>query len=153
MRIGIVVCSDRVSSGKQTDKVVDALTQTLKDSNSSEIRHAIVPDDIEIITKQLLDFCDQCDVVLTSGGTGLGPRDVTPEATTQIAEREIPGLSEHMRSSSTADTAMLSCGIVVQRGQTLIINLPGSPKGAAESLILIVDVLPHAIDVMKGAHH
>jgi molybdenum cofactor synthesis domain-containing protein len=95
------------------------------------------------------------DVLLTTGGTGLGPRDTTPEATLEVAERAIPGLAEEIRRKGVekTPTAVLSRGVAAIRKQTLIINLPGSPKGAVESLEAIAHLLPHAVEVLRGAHH
>jgi molybdenum cofactor synthesis domain-containing protein len=117
----------------------------------------IVADDREAIASELKSLSEDriVDVVLTTGGTGLGPRDVTPEATGSVCERMVPGLSEMMRAEGLKKTknAVLSRGMAGIRNKTLVINLPGSPKGAKESLDAILDVLPHAVDMMLGGGH
>jgi molybdenum cofactor synthesis domain-containing protein len=117
----------------------------------------IIPDDYETITKTLRSFSDEqnVDVVLTTGGTGLGPRDVTPEATTAVCDRRIPGFAEILRSEGSKKTpnAVLSRGVSAMRDKTLIINLPGSPKAVRECMEIILDILPHAVDMMRGGGH
>jgi molybdenum cofactor synthesis domain-containing protein len=117
----------------------------------------VVPDDYETITKSLRRFSDEqnVQVVLTTGGTGLGPRDVTPEATTAVCDRMVPGFSEILRCESYKKTpnAMLSRGVSGMRDNTLIINLPGSPKAVRECMEIILEVLPHALDMMRGGGH
>jgi molybdenum cofactor synthesis domain-containing protein len=117
-------------------------------------RHEVVPDDREQIEATLRQFCDEDQValVLTTGGTGLGPRDVTPEATLAVVEKLVPGLPERMRAATSAltPTAILSRSVAGVRGQTLIVNLPGNPKGVRECLDAVADVLPHALAVLRG---
>jgi molybdopterin adenylyltransferase len=117
----------------------------------------ILPDNEEIIGPRIASICDQreADVILTTGGTGLGPRDVTPEATLAVAGRLVPGLAELIRAEGWRKNsrAVLSRGIVAQRGQTLIVNLPGSPGGAVESFRAVAQLLPHALEVIRGARH
>ncbi len=117
--------------------------------------YAVVPDEQEAITAILVDWCDRegLDLILTSGGTGLTPRDVAPESTLAVLEREIPGMAEAMRAASLAKTphAMLSRGVAGVRGQTLIINLPGSPKAVRENLAVVLPALPHALEKIKGS--
>ena len=119
----------------------------------------ILPDDLDTIRQRLeaLTDADDCDAVVTSGGTGVGPRDVTPEATRAVIEKEIPGLAELMRAEGVKKTrrAALSRGVVGVRKGKLIVNLPGSPRGARESLESILDLLPHVVDLIQGRtyHH
>ena len=117
----------------------------------------IIPDDYETITRALRQFSDEqnIEVVLTTGGTGLGPRDVTPEATTAVCDRRVPGFAEILRSESYKKTpnAVLSRGVSGMRDNTLIINLPGSPKAVRECMETILEVLPHAVDMIHGGGH
>jgi molybdenum cofactor synthesis domain-containing protein len=117
----------------------------------------ITPDDTDAITAELKHFSDEVgvEVVLTTGGTGFGPRDITPEATAQVCDRLVPGISELIRAKGLEKTkkAVLSRGLAGIRDKTLIINLPGSPKGAKESLEIILDILPHAVDMLRGGGH
>lgn len=114
----------------------------------------VLPDDFELIRSRLTELAGDgsCDAIITSGGTGLAPRDVTPEATRAVVEKEVPGLAELMRAAGTKKTprAALSRGLAGVRSCVLIVNLPGSPRGARESLESILDLLPHAIDVCQG---
>ncbi|MHC4621739.1 MAG: MogA/MoaB family molybdenum cofactor biosynthesis protein [Planctomycetota bacterium] len=114
-------------------------------------------DDRDAIVRELKYFCDEAgvDIVLTTGGTGLGPRDVTPEATESVCERMVAGLSEIMRARGWEKTkrAVLSRGTAGIRNKTLVINLPGSPKGVRESLAIILELLPHAVEMMRGGGH
>jgi len=112
----------------------------------------VVPDDREQIAEALVQMCEGADVVLAAGGTGLAQRDVTPEATAMVIERQVPGIAEAMRAAGLRSTphAMLSRGIAGVRGRSLIINLPGSPRGAVESLEAVWDALPHAVAVIRG---
>jgi molybdenum cofactor synthesis domain-containing protein len=117
----------------------------------------IVPDDPEVIAAELKQFCDESgvDVVLTTGGTGLGPRDVTPEVTESVCEKLVPGISEiiRVRGSEKTMRAVLSRGVAGVRGKTLIVNLPGSPKGVRESLEVVIELLGHAVKMMYGGGH
>jgi molybdenum cofactor synthesis domain-containing protein len=152
--IGILTISDRCSRGEREDKSGEAVRKVMTQFGSRVVDYAIVPDEKASITKKLTEWADKggVDAIITTGGTGLAPRDVTPEATLEVVERTVPGFSEAMRAKGLKKTphAMLSrevCGI---RKQTLIINLPGSPKAVKESLVAILPALPHAIEVMKG---
>ena len=157
IRAAILTVSDSCAQGKRED----ISGQTIKDiltKNGFEIcDKRIVEDNREAIASELKYFSDQTDVdvVLTTGGTGLGLRDVTPEATDSVCERTIPGLSEIIRANGWEKTkkAILSRGTAGIRNKTLIINLPGSPKAVKESLEIILDLLPHAVDMIHGQGH
>jgi molybdopterin adenylyltransferase len=157
MRVSILTVSDSVSSGKSQDRSGPSVAQRCKDLGWEVISTALRADDrasIESFLKQTADS-HSVDLILTTGGTGLGPRDVTPEATTAVIDRTIPGFPERMRAAGAARTprAILSRGTAGTRGTTIIINLPGSPTGAVESLEVIADLLPHSVAVLHGMHH
>lgn len=157
MRVAILTVSDSVSSGKAEDRSGPAVATRGKELGWEIVSTTILPDDrtaIEGFLKKTADSKD-ADVILTTGGTGFGPRDVTPEATLAVAERLAPGFAEHMRAEGQKKTkwAILSRAAVVIRGESIIVNLPGSPKGAVESLDAIAELLPHAIAVLHGARH
>ena len=151
---GILTISDKGSRGEREDKSDEAIREIISQFGARFVDYAIVPDEKEVIKKKLVEWADKggVDMIITTGGTGLGPRDVTPEATLDVIDKIIPGFSEAMRAKSLRKTphAMLSrevCGI---RDKTLIINLPGSPKAVQECLPVILPALPHAIEVIKG---
>ena len=150
----VVTASDGVSSGVRQDASGPAVSALLVDAGF-EVAHAVVPDDRTAIATLLVRLADEerRALVVITGGTGLGPRDVTPEATRDVIEREVPGLAEAMRAAGRAITprADLSRGVCGVRGTTLIVDLPGSPKGATESLGAVLELLPHAIDLIGGA--
>jgi molybdopterin adenylyltransferase len=157
MRVSVLTVSDSVSSGKSEDRSGPAVIARCRELGWEISSSQILPDDrraIEVFLKQTADS-KTADVILTTGGTGFGPRDVTPEATLAAAERLAPGLAEHMRSEGSKKTksAILSRGVVGIRGESIIVNLPGSPKGAVESLDCVADLLPHAVSVLHGARH
>lgn len=157
MRVSILTISDSVAAGKYKDKSGPAVRERCKELGWEIACTAILKDDrnaIEAILQKLAD-AHESDLILTTGGTGLGPRDVTPEATIAVAERLIPGFAEHMRAEGLkmTDRAMLSRATAAIRGSTIIINLPGSPAGAVESLNAIADLLPHAVAILHGAGH
>ena len=152
IRVHIIVVSDRAASGERTDATGPALSEFLKTKNIQTVQAQIVPDERDQIADALLRMCDEADLILTAGGTGLAARDVTPEATSQVVERLAPGIAEAMRAAGLRVTphAMLSRGIAGVRGKTLIINLPGSPKGAVESLEAVWEAIPHAVALLRG---
>ncbi len=158
-RAKILILSDAASRGERVDLSGRAVRKVLEARGWQVAGLEILPDDLETIRRHLeaLATADDCDAVITSGGTGVGPRDVTPEATRAVIEKEIPGLAELMRAEGVKKTrrAALSRGVVGVRNAKLIVNLPGSPRGAQESLASIVDLLPHVIDLIQGrtAHH
>jgi molybdopterin adenylyltransferase len=154
MRAKILVLSDAVSRGERTDLSGPAVRDALEAAGWQVTAIDVVPDDLITIQQKLEDLTDgnDCDAVFTSGGTGVAPRDVTPEATRAVIEKDIPGLAELMRAEGIKKTrrAVLSRGIVGVRKGKLIINLPGSPRGARESLESILDLLPHVVDLIQG---
>ncbi|MGB6483557.1 MAG: MogA/MoaB family molybdenum cofactor biosynthesis protein [Candidatus Acidiferrales bacterium] len=157
MRISIVTISDSVSSGQREDLSGKALAERCGELGWEVISKSVVPDDEALIRTQLQALADtgKLDTVFTTGGTGLGPRDVTPEATAAVITRQIPGLAELMRQTGVQKNrnAALSRSIAGVRGACLVINLPGSPRGAVESFDAIAQLLPHAVAVLHGARH
>jgi molybdenum cofactor synthesis domain-containing protein len=153
-KVGILTISDKGAAGERADTSGPQLAGVLPLQNFQMAALKIVPDDYEAIVAQLMAWSDEqrLDLILTTGGTGLSPRDVTPEATLAVAQRLVPGLPEAMRAAGLAKTpyAMLSRGVAAIRGATLIINLPGSPKGARENLEAVLPALPHALEKLKG---
>lgn len=154
MLLAVLTISDRCSQGLLTDTAGPAVVALLgRQWPQAELRTGLVPDEEELIATHLDDLCNQgAALILTVGGTGLGPRDRTPEATRRIIDREAPGLAEAMRSlgSQANPYAWLSRGIAGLRGATLIVNLPGSRRGAEQSLASILPLLQHALDVVAG---
>ncbi len=153
LRVGILTVSDRSSQGTRPDASGPVLQDTVIASGWQVQHMDIVPDEFDIITRTLASWSDseQYDVILTTGGTGFSPRDITPEATLSITTRLAPGLAEAMRAESLKITAhaMLSRAVAGIRGTTLIVNLPGSPKAARENLEVILPVLPHAVQLLQ----
>ncbi len=153
IRFGILTLSDRSSRGERPDASGPALARLILTENWSVAKQALLPDDESAIRAILSEWADsgEMDVILTTGGTGFSPRDVTPEATRAVIEREAPGLAEVMRAASLKITphAMLSRIVTGIRKRTLIVNLPGSPKGAVENLKVIVPVLEHAVQLLR----
>jgi molybdenum cofactor synthesis domain-containing protein len=152
--IGILTISDKGSKGERQDESSQVIRGCLAGLGAEVRRYDIVPDEIEIISEKLKEWADgaKLDLVLTTGGSGLGPRDVTPEATLGVIDRLAPGFSEAMRAGNLKITplAMLSRAIAGIRKNTLIINLPGSPRAVKECLEVILPALPHGIEVLQG---
>ncbi len=155
IRVGILTCSDKAARGERQDSSAQEIRHLLAGPEYRLEQYAVVPDEQEAITATLVDWCDReaLDLIVTTGGTGLTPRDVTPEATLAVLEREIPGMAEAMRTASLAKTphAMLSRAVVGVRRRTLIINLPGSPQGARENLAVVLPALAHALEKIQGS--
>ncbi len=155
IRVGLLTCSDKGARGERPDTSAEAIKALLSGELYRIECYAVVPDEPEAITARLVDWCDRegLDLILTTGGTGLTPRDVAPESTLAVLERQVPGIAEAMRAASLAKTphAMLSRGVAGVRGQTLIINLPGSPKAVRENLEVVLPALPHALEKIKGS--
>jgi molybdenum cofactor synthesis domain-containing protein len=153
IRIGIITISDRSARAERPDSSGPALANAVSEQGWQVVRSTILPDEFELIVAALTEWADtgEVDVILTSGGTGFSPRDVTPEATDAVIHRPAPGLAEAMRNASLRITphAMLSRATAGIRSRTLIINLPGNPKAAVENLIVLVPVLPHAVQLLR----
>ena len=152
-RAAVVTVSDGVSQGVRDDASGRAVADLLAGAGFGVGRREVVPDERAPIEATLRELADEgWALVVTTGGTGLGPRDVTPEATRAVIERQAPGLAEEMRAAGRGSTplAALSRGIAGSRGSTLILNLPGSERGAVESLSAILPTLPHALDLLAG---
>jgi molybdenum cofactor synthesis domain-containing protein len=157
LKVGILIASDRASAGTYPDKSGPALTKWAVRQGWSVSLSQVVPDDRAGIAGLLAQWCDAgaLDLILTTGGTGVGPRDVTPEATRDILEREVPGLAEHMRREGMTHTplAALSRAVAGVRGKTIVVNLPGSPTGALESIAAVAALLPHLQAMLQGGGH
>jgi len=153
LRFGILTVSDRSASGERVDLSGPTLAQTVMEQGWQVVQRAVLPDEMTSLRELLAAWADsgEMDVILTTGGTGFSPRDVSPEATQAVIERVVPGLAEAMRAASLKITphAMLSRAIAGIRKRTLIVNLPGSPKGARENLQVILPVLPHAVQLLR----
>jgi len=153
LRVGILTVSDRSSRGEREDVSGPALRRLVEEQGWSVTQQSLLPDEEDAIRDLLIDWADgdNLDVILTTGGTGFAPRDVTPEATRAVIGREAPGLAEAMRAASLKVTphAMLSRIVTGIRKKTIIINLPGSPKGAVENLQVVIPVLPHAVQLLR----
>ncbi len=154
LNLGILTISDKGWQGQRDDDSGKAIRESLSLLDSCVVKYEVIPDEMDIIAGKLADWADEgnVDVIVTTGGTGLGQRDVTPEATLSIVDKVVPGFAEAMRAETFSVTpfAILSRAVVGVRGKCLIINLPGSPKGVRECLRVILSVIPHAVAIIKG---
>jgi len=155
IKTAILTISDKGSKGEREDRTGPAIRDTIEGRGYSIEYYKVIPDEMEQIVEELTYLCDRMkvDLVLTNGGTGFSKRDVTPEATQKVITKYVPGIGEAMRQKSLEITpnAMLSRGIAGIRKNTLIVNLPGSPKAAVENLEVILPALPHGIEILTGA--
>jgi molybdopterin adenylyltransferase len=151
---GVLTISDKGSRGERVDYSGEVLREGVARMQGRTVEYEIVPDEKDIIAAKLKSWADsgRVDVILTTGGTGLSARDVTPEATLSVIDREIPGIAEAMRTESIKKTpmAMLSRAVAGQRAKCVIINMPGSPKACRECMEVVAQVIPHAIDIIYG---
>lgn len=153
-KVGILTLSDKGAKGEREDisgKVIHEIVETIEGHVE---QYDIIPDEHDLIKEYLVRYADEykLDLIVTTGGTGIAPRDVTPEATKEVIEQEIPGMAEEMRRVTREKTpfAMLSRAVVGARGNTIIINLPGSPKGVRENLEAVINIVPHALEILQG---
>ena len=152
--VGILTVSDAGSRGERADASGDAIVHIMKADGFITTLRGILPDEQDLVSEKLREWCDggQVDVILTTGGTGLGPRDVTPEATRRVLDFEVPGIAEAMRIQTLSNTpmAMLSRSVAGVRSGCLVVNLPGSPKGVRETLAVAKTAIPHALEMIRG---
>jgi len=148
----LLTISDTRSAGTREDTTTTQMTEILQEAGIEVIATQLVPDEHDDIAAAIIQFADQADLILTSGGTGLAPRDVTPEATRSVIDREAPGIAEAMRAETARlqPLAWLSRAVAGQRGTTLVVNLPGNPKAVRECLDVLVPMLPHALKLSAG---
>ena len=156
-KVIVLTISDKCSKGQRKDESGEIVKEYIKALPGDIMKYEIIPDEPSVIKARLIDYCDnlKADLVLTTGGTGFTLRDNTPEATREIIEKEVPGIPEAMRSEGFKSTkrAMLSRGIAGIRGKTLILNLPGSYRGAKESIEAIIEELPHGLEMLAEKEH
>jgi molybdopterin adenylyltransferase len=152
IRVAVLTLSDKGSKGEREDLSGPMIGEMLKGIGAEVSYYEVLPDEKELIKERLQEYSQKVDLILTTGGTGLSPRDVTPDATLEVIEREIPGIAEAMRMEGMKKTprAMLSRAVAGVKAQSLIINLPGSPKAVKENLAVILDAIPHAIEKIQG---
>lgn len=153
INVGVITASDRRALGEMEDLSGKVIIETIKAIQASVVDYRLVSDELEDLKKAMIEMCQTgIDLIFTTGGTGLSPRDNTPEATMAVVEKDVPGIPEAIRQKSLEKTphAMISRARAGIRGKTLIINLPGSPKAVKENLEVILPVLPHALEVLRG---
>jgi len=154
LRVGILTVSDKGARGERADTSGEAIREMLAPLEATVEHYEVVPDEREVIASRLREWADKADLglIFTNGGTGLSPRDVTPEATLEVVERLVPGMAEAMRQEGIKHTpmAVLGRGVVGVRGRTLIINLPGSERGVRQNLAYLLPVLAHAVEMVRG---
>ena len=151
--VGILTVSDKGARGEREDTSGAAIREMLSTLDVTVERYEVIADDRPAVADRLIAWADHgLDLIVTTGGTGLGPRDVTPEATRDAVQYEVPGMTEAMRQEGLKHTpmAMLSRAVVGVRGRTLIVNLPGSPRGVRQNLAVLLPVLPHALETLRG---
>ena len=150
--VGILTVSDKGWHGERQDRSGEAVREILSGMGAQIANYDIVPDEKELIAEKLIKWAEEVDIIITTGGTGLSPRDVTPEATLSVIDRGVPGFAEAMRAESLKKTphAVLSRAVTGIRGNCLIINLPGSPKAVRECLEVVLPAIPHAVETLKG---
>lgn len=154
LRVGILTVSDKGARGERADTSGEAIREMVASVGATVERYEVVLDEKEVVASRLREWADEADLALivTNGGTGLAPRDVTPEATLSVVERLVPGMAEAMRQEGLKHTpmSMISRAVVGVRGRTLIVNLPGSERGVRENLAYLLPVLPHAVEMVRG---
>jgi molybdopterin adenylyltransferase len=154
MKVAILTASDKGARGEREDRSAQVITEMVAAIGGEVVAYDVVPDEQETLAAKMKEYADQkcVDLILTTGGTGLAPRDLTPEATLDVVDRVIPGISEAMRMKGLEKTphAMLSRSVAGSRGQTLIINLPGSPRAVRENLDVVLPAIPHALEILQG---
>lgn len=154
IRVAVLTMSDKGSKGERNDESGEVIKKMVKDIPAEVVYYEVIPDEKDIIRDRLISICDaeKADIILTTGGTGVSPRDVTPDVTLEIIDKVIPGMAEAMRMESLKKTprAMISRAVAGMRKRTLIINLPGSPRGVKENLEVILPALSHAVEKIKG---
>ena len=155
IRVGILTLSDRAAAGLRVDESGPSVASIVEGASFRICRQEVIPDDYSMVVRKLIEFSDddRLDLIITTGSTGLGPRDIAPEATLAVIERRVPGMAEAMRAASLQKTphAMISRSEVGVRGRSLIVNLPGSPRAARENLQVLLPALPHAIEKLQGS--